>query len=134
MANQGGNPGFVKGQVPTAAQWNGAWTLKADALIATTTVTGNSTVIATAAKLVVDTTSGPVLITVPPVLGQAGKENRVRIVKKSATPNSNQVVISPTASAGDAVAWLINENDGSGAGWLDVDMNGTIITSICGVP
>lgn len=134
MANQGGNPGFVTGQVPSAGQWNGAWSVKADALIATTKVTGNSTVVATCAKLVVDTTSGPVLITVPPGLGQPGKENRTRIVKKSATPNANQVVVSPTASSADAVAWLINENDGTGPGWLDVDADGTILTNFCGVP
>lgn len=134
MANQGGNPGFVTGQIPSAATWNAAWTVKADALIATMTVTGNSTVIATCAKLVVDTSSGNVLITVLPSLGAAGNENRVRIVKKSVTPNANQVIVSPTASSADAVAWLVNENDGSGAGWLDVDANGTILTNFCGVP
>lgn len=134
MANQGGNPGFVTGQVPSAAQWNAAWTVKADALIATVTVTGNSTVVSTTAKLIVDTSSGNILITIPPGLGQAGKENRVRIVKKSATPNSHQVIISPTGSSADAVAFLLNENDGSGVGWLDIDANGTILTNFCGVP
>lgn len=134
MANQGGNPGFVTGQVPSAAQWNAGWTAKADALIATTMVTGNSTVVATGAKIVVDTSLSNILITVPPGLGQAGKENRIRIVKKSATPNANRVVISSTESSGDAIAYLINENDGSGAGWLDVDANGTILTNFCGVP
>lgn len=134
MANQGGNPGFTKGQVPSAAQWNAAWTVKADALIATVKVTGNATVAATCAKIIVDTTSGDVLITVPPGLGAAGRENRTRIVKKSATPNANRVVVSPTASSADAVAFLINENDGSGVGWLDVDSDGTNLTNFCGVP
>lgn len=134
MANQGGNPGFVTGQVPSAATWNAAWTTKADALIATTRVTGNVTVISTVAKLVVDTTSGNVLITVPPGLGQSGKENRVRIVKKSATPNANQVIVSPTASSADAVAFITSENNATGAGWLDIDANGTILTNFCGIP
>lgn len=134
MANQGGNPGFVLGQVPSAAQWNAAWTAKADALIATVKVTGNSTVVGTTAKIVVDTTAGNVLITIPPVLGQSGKENRVRVVKKSATPNTNQVIISPTASSGATVAFIVTENDGSGGGWLDVDADGTNLTNICGVP
>jgi len=131
MASVQGNPAFTTGQVPTAAQWNAAWTAKQDALISTVPITGNSTVLNTACKYVVDTSSGSVRLIVPPSIGQSGKENRVRIVKKSATPNANQVIISDGTND---LAYIINENDAGGSGWLDVDADGTNLTNFCGVP
>jgi hypothetical protein len=131
MANQQNNPGFVTGQVPSADTWNAAWTVKQDALIASISVSVDTTVPNTVCKVVVDTSAGNVRITVPPSYGSAGRENWVRIIKKSATPNANQVLISNGSAV---VAYIVTENDGSGGGWLDVYANGTVITQVCGVP
>jgi len=131
MANIQTSPNFVKGQIPTAAQWNGYFSSKQDALIATVSITGNSTAVGSACKYVVDTTLGVVTLIIPPSLGQSGKENCIRVVKRSATPNTNQVILNNGTSD---FAFLINENNNSGAGWLDIYMNGTAITDICGVP
>ena len=132
MASVQGNPGFVKGQVPTAALWNAQWTVKQDALINSVSVTGASTVLNTCCKLTVDTSSGNVPITVPLNFGQAGKENWVRIIKKSATPNSNVVIL--TTDGSTEFARIINENDGGGQGYLDVYVDGSAVTGTCGVP
>lgn len=132
MANTQNSPNFVRGQIPTAAQWNSYYASKLDALVGVTlTTTIDTTVAATVSKIVIDTSAGVVRVTYSPSLGSPGKENRVRFVKKSVTPNTNQAIISDGVND---VAYLINENDSSGAGWLDIDANGTILTNFCGVP
>ena len=127
MAQAQSNPGFVTGQIPTAPQWNNYFTLKQDALISTVTVTGDATVLNTACKYVCDTSAGDIALTILPSLGQPGKENRVRVVKRSATPNANKVTFPGTTFK------IINENDAGGGGWLDIDADGTSL-SACGMP
>ena len=83
MANTQSNPGFVTGQIPTAAQWNSYFTKKQDALLNTVYITGPITqaVANTACKYVCDTSAGDVTLTYSPGLGQSGHENRVTFVK-----------------------------------------------------
>jgi hypothetical protein len=131
MASTQNNPGFTTGQIPTAVQWNSYFTSKQDALISTVTVTGNATVLSTACKYVCDTTAGDITLTISPTIGQSGKENRVRVVKRSATPNANKVII-PNGSYTQIL--IVSENDAGGAGWLDVDANGAFPLMACGVP
>lgn len=135
MANIQTSPNFVKGQVPTAAQWNGYFAGKLDALVGVTlTVSAATNVAATVAKMIVDTTGGDVIIEYSPTLGQPGKENRVRFVKKSVTPNANKVYLTTDGTMLTNFATLVSENDLGGAGWLDVDVDGTSVTTICGLP
>lgn len=134
MASVQSNPGFVTGQVPTAAQWNAAWTAKQSALIDTATISGPTTVVSASVKFTCQTDGGSFIVTVPPTLGQPGQENRVEFVKKSLIANANQVQFSTDGTVGNIFAYLINENDGGGAGWAFIDMDGIKITSVMGVP
>ena len=135
MANTQSSPNFVKGQVPTAAQWNSYFSGKQDALLlATISITGNTTVIGTARKYTCDTTLGDIIITVPVSLGQPGKENRVEFVKRSASPNSNKVYLTTDGTMATNFFILISENDAGGVGWVAVDMNGSQITGTMGLP
>jgi hypothetical protein len=127
MASSQSNPGFVTGQIPTAAQWNSYFTVKQDALIRTIYVSGDTTVLSSACKYVCDCSSGDIALTINPAFGQPGHENRVRVVMKSVTPAGHKVTF-----VGQTFM-IINECDGGGAGWLDIDADGTTL-SACGVP
>ena len=71
----------------------------------------------------VDTSAGPIMITVPLDYGTQTLIYNVRIYKIST--DSNAVYISPNGSTVDG--YIVNPNDAGGAGYLDVEVNGTTL-------
>jgi hypothetical protein len=130
MASVQSNPGWALGYVPTPDEWANAFSGKQDALLSNMSVIANSTVLNTCCKLTVDTSAGDVVITVDPLLGTLLEQNTVRIVKRSITPNSNTVYITPDGVLANAVATITTENGSvgaNGAGFMIVDSNGSTI-------
>ncbi len=90
---------------------------------AVATQTTNYTVTAGVNLVPVNTSSGNVTITVPESLGNATNPYIVRVLKVSS--DTNQVIIS--ANGTTPYAYIISQNDAGGAGYLDVEVNGSSI-------
>ena len=86
-------------------------------------VTADYTVAPGVHDVPVDTSAGPITITVPLDYGTQTLIYNVRIYKISS--DSNAVYISPDGSTVDG--YILNANDAGGAGYLDVEVNGTTL-------
>ena len=132
MANSQSNPSFVTGQKPTAAQWNSYFTVKQDAEIPVTTITGDRSIVdgESGSIYICDTSSGEITITFDPALGSSSALFWVRFIKKSGTTNTNNVII--TTDGSTLAGIIINESSTSGEGFIDIYANGTSLIA-CGV-
>jgi hypothetical protein len=90
---------------------------------------GNKTIQSSDGIVRCDSTAGNVTFTAPPALGSSAAVLRVRIEKISA--DTNYCII--TSDGTTVVAYVINQNDAGGAGFLDIEMDGTI-DRVLGVP
>lgn len=91
-------------------------------------VTANTTALLGDVEIECDTTSAGFVVTVPLTLGNLLVKKRIRIYKSA---GNYPVTISSDGST--PFAYIININDSGGGGWLDVEVNGSVM-KVFGIP